>query len=245
MIRVGFTINITVYILDLLGLTATIDAATGNVLFGGIDTAKFTGDLKRVDVIPRTDRTGKKTFDRFVVDLASIAVGDGKCGNTIKSQDFPLPVLVDSGDSFVRLPDKLFDQVASNIGASFEKANGFVIPCDFANSGAKVTFQMGGSDGAKIEVPANQVVIPVNNPDIFASGPNKGKTKCISGIQGGGNDLAVVGDTFMRSAYIVYDLVNNQLAFAQTKFNVTESNIVPFDSMGARIPKSLAIKNAA
>ena len=46
----------------------------------------------------------------------------------------------------------------------------------------------------------------------------------------------LLGDTFLRSAYVVYDLANNQIGIAPTDFNSTDSNIVPFPSMSAPIP---------
>ncbi|KFY41714.1 hypothetical protein V494_02820, partial [Pseudogymnoascus sp. VKM F-4513 (FW-928)] len=46
------------------------------------------------------------------------------------------------------------------------------------------------------------------------------------------------GDTFLRSAYVVYDLANNEIGLAQTDFNAKGSNIVEFASMGAAIPQA-------
>jgi hypothetical protein len=35
----------------------------------------------------------------------------------------------------------------------------------------------------------------------------------------------ILGDSFLRSAYVVYDLENNEIAIGQTVFNATSSNI--------------------
>jgi len=35
----------------------------------------------------------------------------------------------------------------------------------------------------------------------------------------------ILGDSFLRSAYVVYDLENNEIANGQTAFNATSSNI--------------------
>lgn len=35
----------------------------------------------------------------------------------------------------------------------------------------------------------------------------------------------MLGDTFLRNAYVVYDLQNNQISLAQTNFNATDSNV--------------------
>lgn len=43
----------------------------------------------------------------------------------------------------------------------------------------------------------------------------------------------------------MYDLFNNRIALAQTDFNATESNIVPFPSKGAPIPSATTAPNEA
>lgn len=48
----------------------------------------------------------------------------------------------------------------------------------------------------------------------------------------------ILGDTFLRSAYVVYDLVNLKAAIAQTVFNATDSNVVTFASSGAAVPSA-------
>ena len=45
-----------------------------------------------------------------------------------------------------------------------------------------------------------------------------------------------LGDTFLRSAYVVYDLVNNQVGLAQSSFNDDASYVIAFPYDGARIP---------
>src|SRR6202034_2435317 len=47
-----------------------------------------------------------------------------------------------------------------------------------------------------------------------------------------GQDPILFGDTFLRSAYVVYDLQENSIGLAQTNFNATDSNIQAFPSSG-------------
>jgi len=42
----------------------------------------------------------------------------------------------------------------------------------------------------------------------------------------------------LRSAYVVYDLVNNRIGIAQSNFNAGSSNVVAFASSGAPIPSA-------
>lgn len=50
---------------------------------------------------------------------------------------------------------------------------------------------------------------------------NNGQSVCQFGIEPAGDDPILFGDTFLRSAYVVYDLANNQISLAQTNFNAT------------------------
>jgi hypothetical protein len=73
------------------------------------------------------------------------------------------------------------------------------------------------ADGPTISVPINELVL--------AMGVSRGEEVCILGIGPAGDSISVLGDTFLRSAYVVYDLENNQIALAQTVFNSTQSSI--------------------
>jgi hypothetical protein len=91
----------------------------------------------------------------------------------------------------------------------------------------------------------SQIVLPL----VLANGevptyPN-GKTACQLGIEAAGDLPVLFGDTFLRSAYVVYDLDNNRIALAQTDFNATGSNVVAFPSQGAAIPSATSAANEA
>lgn len=73
---------------------------------------------------------------------------------------------------------------------------------------------------------------------LYESGVFKGQEICDFGIQNYTGDVYILGDTFLRSAYVVYDLVNNEIGIAATDFNSTESHIVAFESSGAPIPSA-------
>jgi len=66
---------------------------------------------------------------------------------------------------------------------------------------------------------------------------------CIIGISPADGSTPVLGDTFLRSAYVVYDLVNNQISLAQTDFNATSSNIMEITN-STGVPSATAVANA-
>jgi hypothetical protein len=51
----------------------------------------------------------------------------------------------------------------------------------------------------------------------------------------------LLGDFFLRSAYVVYDLTNNRIGIAQSNLNSTTSNIVEVPAGAASIPQSTGV----
>jgi elongation factor G len=115
-----------------------------------------------------------------------------------------------------------------------------VIPCSMARSAGVFTFGFAGVNGPRISVDMTELVLPLTTGQAppFLSGPYKGQAACEFGIQNFTSDPFLLGDTFLRSAYVVYDLVNNEVGIAPTDFNSTGSNIVAFASYGAEIPSA-------
>jgi hypothetical protein len=73
---------------------------------------------------------------------------------------------------------------------------------------------------------------------------SRGRPVCILGIGPAGNSVAVLGDTFLRSAYVVYDLANNEISLAQTNFNSTSENIQEIQKGTDGVPNATGVANA-
>ncbi|KAI0905645.1 aspartic peptidase domain-containing protein [Ustulina deusta] len=215
-----------------------LDASKGNILFGGIDTDKYMGDLVRINI---DKDTRSNNFTSFQVQLTSLEAHSSSGSDALTSSSFPVPVVLDSGTTFSYLPQDLAEEVWQEVGAEYTIVDNAgtglpLLPCKLANSNGYFSFGFGGSGGAAIKVAMDELVISVGAK--FSSGPNKGEDACQFGIQNFTSAPYLLGDTFLRSAYVVYDLENNEIAIAPTDFNATTSNIVAFPSQGATIPSS-------
>jgi hypothetical protein len=91
----------------------------------------------------------------------------------------------------------------------------------------------------------SQLVLPLVLENGQVPTYTNGQTACQLGIEAAGDLPVLFGDTFLRSAYVVYDLDNNRIALAQTDFNATGSNVVAFPSQGAPIPSATSASNEA
>lgn len=137
------------------------------------------------------------------------------------------------------MPDDVVESVYAELGASVsEELGGTIVPCNLANNNGTLNYGFGGPGGPTIKVTMSQLVLPLGTVAGEVPTFSNGETICQLGIQAAGNLPVLFGDTFLRSAYVVYDLDNNQIALAQTDFNATGSNVVAFESMGATIPSA-------
>ncbi|KAI0020144.1 aspartic peptidase domain-containing protein [Xylariomycetidae sp. FL0641] len=219
-----------------------LDASKGNILFGGIDTDKYEGDLTRIKVYQDSN---SKAFTSFTVALTSLIASSSSGSDTLTSDSFPIPVVLDSGTTFSYVPDDLAEQIWQEVGAGYNADVGTaLLPCDLENSDGYFSFQFGGEGGPMINVTMDELVMPLTTgePIPFTTGEYKGRDACQFGIQNITNTY-LLGDTFLRSAYVVYDLENNEIGIARTDFNATTSNVVAFPSKGAEIPSSTPAPN--
>jgi elongation factor G len=219
-----------------------LDASSGNILFGGIDTAKYKGELTRITIYP----TQQNIYTHFAVALTSLEAYSSSGHDTLTSTEFPIPVVLDSGTTLSYLPTDLAQQIWTEVGAVWsDEAGAAVLPCNLQNSKGYFSFGLAGPNGPRINVTMDELVLDLTSGRAprFSAGQYNGQDACAFGIQNFSSSPYLLGDTFLRSAYVVYDLVNNEIGIAPTDFNSTESNIVAFPSMSAPIPSATVAPN--
>ncbi|KAI1818273.1 acid protease [Poronia punctata] len=212
-----------------------LDAGTGSILFGGIDTEKYQGNLTRLNV-KKDPQTG--AYTSFILELTSLSAHSSTGTDDLPSREYPIDVVLDSGTTYSYIPQDLAQEVWTEVGAQWvPRYQIAAIPCGMARSPGYFTFTFGGEGGPSIRVGMDELVITPS------SGGYRDNDICPFGIQNSTSDPYLLGDTFLRSAYVVYDLSNNEIALAHTDFNSTTSNIIPFPSRGATIPSSTPAGN--
>lgn len=157
-------------------------------------------------------------------------------GDTQFSQsNLALPVILDSGTTASYLPDEFIDPILSGVGAINDPGYGTIVPCRLASSLANFTFGFGGLGGPTITVAFGQYLFPIfNQQGVQPEFTDGAGTVCAFNLLSSGTGPLILGDNFLRSAYVVYDLANNQIALANTNFNSTTSNVVEIS--GSSIP---------
>lgn len=195
-----------------------LNSLEGSILFGGLDHKKYVGDLQLVPMVTFSS-DGQQINPPVLpfVMLHEISVYNKQnMASTIVEASFP--VALDSGTSLAYLPTDVIDAIGQTIGATpLQDLNIYGAYCDL--SGGLIW----NFSGVEIYTAFSQLLYPlVTNSGQPAT--YQGRAICGLNIMPSEN-LFLLGDLFLRSAYVVFDFENYQVALANTNFNSTDSDI--------------------
>lgn len=203
---------------------------TGVILFGGFDTEKYVGELVTLP-IQKNPINGKR--DAMYVEWTGLTVNRGDEKHTTSTYNVspasPRPVALDTGTTAMHLPDGVAHAIYAYIGADVTTYDVPTVPCNIPRD-YTFTFTFGGKSGARVSVSIFELLIPLPSD----------KDTCMFMIHKAGEGAIILGDSFLRSAYIVFDLDNYQISIAQTNFEATATadgdKITPIVSGNPDVP---------
>ncbi|KAI0105576.1 acid protease [Hypoxylon sp. NC0597] len=195
------------------------DEQEGVVIFGGLDTGKFTGTLQTLPIIPAQE--SPDGVPRYWVNMTSLSLTPPS-GQTKQYENTTMTVFLDSGATLTLLPTQLANSIAADFGADATDSNGFYpVDCSLNDLQGSLDFAF---DGVTIKVPYNELVRELQTG--FG-------TQCFLGISPS-DDFLLLGDTMLRSAYAVFDQTNNAIHLAQyVNCGTNEMEITPQTNMTA------------
>jgi Eukaryotic aspartyl protease len=204
----------------------SMEGTGGNLLFGGVDTEKYHGSLVK---LPLQSSSPGDPILEFYVKLTGVGLTKlGKTPVKLAGGATASVALLDSGTLLTYLPSKLAKSIIANVGAVYYSDYGAAyIDCAKSASLTTVDFNF---NGITIKIPLGELILP-NSPD-------DDDDQCLFGISvGDANTGVILGDTFLSSVYLVYDLANYQVYMAKTKFDATKSHIIPIKSGKNGVPQ--------
>lgn len=216
-------------------------AETGTILFGGVDTERYYDNLAKLPlVLLQGDLPNEPSL--WAVNLTSVTArgidGFPPIQNTIG--------ILDSGTTTMELPEPNFKAIAKFLGG-IQVPNSTVdnlwVDCARNDTNASLTVQFG----------AKTIYMPIANgirPSDMSDEDNKAFRKTLGPKADSwkracpmdyslpatpGNLL--LGDTFLRSAYVVHDVENRVVGIAQANLKSTKSNVIEIGK-GGSIPNN-------
>lgn len=202
----------------------------GSIIFGGYDYDRFKGDLTILP-IQVDDQTGMRTS--FTVSWTSIGVNMRGNDFALDTPGFVYPAVLDSGTTLTYMPTVLYEPLAEyfNTTTSRNFPGVVFVDCNVGKTHpGQLIFGLGGDDGVEIAVEFDELAVPVFDTRDGQQIRVKGQPQCQFGLSDAGEGYSILfGQTFLRSAYVLYDLENLRLGVAQTVFDVTTSNIMEYN----------------
>ncbi|KAF2139854.1 uncharacterized protein K452DRAFT_289232 [Aplosporella prunicola CBS 121167] len=199
-----------------------LSSSTGNILFGGVDSAKYHGDLI---ALPIQRDSSSNDITSFTVAMSSLNITGGTGKSVYSQPNIDLAAILDSGTTLTYLPNSIANDIIKGVGAINDPTFGYVVRCNIGATGSNITFGFGGADGPIITVGMDEMTVPLLDTAGESLKFRNGEDACMFGINPAGDDPILLGDTFLRSAYVVYDLHNEQVALANTNFNTSDSHV--------------------
>lgn len=198
-----------------------LDASKGEILFGGVNSEKYEGELQTVPVIPEQGGI----YAELIIALTAIGA-NGNVGSIADNLQYA--ALLDSGTSLMYLPDDIANAIFPAVGAEWDEQQGAaIVDCSLATSTETLDLTF---SSPTIRIPMNELVLTA------------GENVCILGVARAGSTTLVLGDTFLRSAYVVYDLENHEISLASTNFNSTGGAIQEITR--DKVPNATQVQNA-
>ncbi|XP_036390081.1 pepsin A-like [Megalops cyprinoides] len=156
------------------------------VLFGGIDTSYYTGNIYW---IPLSSETYWQISMESVTINGNVVACSGGC-----------QAIVDTGTSQIVGPSSDISNIINYVGASMDQYGDSTVNCNSISSMPAITFTI---NGYAFTIPATAYV-------------SQSYYGCNTGFGNGGSDqLWILGDVFIRQYYTIFDRGNNYVGLAQ------------------------------
>ncbi|KAI7205546.1 hypothetical protein KC316_g187 [Hortaea werneckii] len=196
---------------------------SGTILFGGIDTSKYTGELTTLDILPDAISGGISQFITTVTDLSltsngqttDLFTGGSNSIAAYESTDSALPVLLDTGSAAWSMPQSYYREY---IAPSFPYIDSYGL-CACSHRQDQTTLHLTFGASISIQVPMSDIIVPIYNSTTREPVPySESEDACaflIVPAEPTGYGFQTLGDAILRSLYVVFDLDNGQLSLAQ------------------------------
>jgi hypothetical protein len=194
-------------------------ATQGTIQFGGADNSKYTGKLAKLPL--NLDHGQVVAWSVNVTSVTRVTINEkGKEKKTLLTPgDYTNDFTFDSGSPNFYVPTGLYNAIATGLNAT-EIINGApYVPCSLrysASGSLEWGFPTAKRHTAKIRVPIAEIVYPYGYPVTVPLVPDRnGEKMCYFGLVPTESFVHLLGAPFLRSAYAVFDLDNEEVGIAQ------------------------------
>ncbi|KAK0705788.1 aspartic peptidase domain-containing protein [Apiosordaria backusii] len=165
------------------------------IIFGGVNRWKFAGPLVPVSIWPPIKEQDPR-WVQYWVNVTSVGMTrPGEAGKLYTPREgFTMPTLIDTGSTLSYIREDLVAVIGQQFNAEIDTQGNYFVDCKYRDMPGTVDF--GFNNGA--------MVINVRYKDFIYQ---LYQGRCMLGVQPAdyGSTNYVLGDTFIRGAYLVFD----------------------------------------
>ncbi|GMM37993.1 hypothetical protein DASC09_053180 [Saccharomycopsis crataegensis] len=173
------------------GTQSSIDG--GSIVFGGVDVAKYSGNLVQLNCVPQLSTT--KKIVNYWVDFEGFSINGDNGMTSLLQNGTAYTAIFDSGTSVLALPDAIYQYIVYDYFNVSDPDD--TVSCDNNDT---LNFQFDGFD----------ITVPMSD-NLFSVGAGE----CIIAMQSSGNDVNFyLGITTLQRIYTVFDPINIKLYVA-------------------------------
>ncbi|KAJ2986423.1 hypothetical protein NUW58_g5034 [Xylaria curta] len=174
----------------------------GVIIFGGVDTKKFSGKLVSNDIL---GLQGNDRYARYNIQMTGAGLTSPSGTFTPYESTAKIVVAIDAGTTYTYLPDDLVWDIYNDLQATYyTKSGGYALaPCAQRQNNSQVSFTFGS---ISINVPFSEFL---TTSYIYNT------TLCNVGLLPRGDYRAFLGLSFLRSAYVVFDQTQGKVLMQQ------------------------------
>lgn len=193
--------KITKYKAFSIGLGDKEDNNGGAVVFGGVNTKRFTGNLTQIKFVPSEQLGGAFDYDVSVSTVGVTAPGQ-RAGSGTQHTKLGLKATLDTGSPSNYFPKTLVEKIAKDMGAKFnKKTETYQIDCKAAEQNGTVDFTLGGFT---VHVPYKDLIVGDQG--------DKCRLEFVPTEREGQDDIPLLlGAPFMHAFYFVFDQVTDSV----------------------------------
>ncbi|KAL2167005.1 hypothetical protein VTG60DRAFT_1872 [Thermothelomyces hinnuleus] len=228
-------------------------ADSGTLLFGGVDTDKFIGPLGVLPLQKPPGGRDYSSFEVNFTSVSLTYTNGTRHTIPTTILNHPAPAVLDSGTTLSYLPDELADPINTALDTFYDDdLQMTLIDCSHPLLRTDPDFHLAFTftPTTSITVPLGDLILDILPPTYPQSNssnnnvvedddddkvpPPPERRWCVFGIQSTTRfaasfrqseaNFTLLGDTFLRSAYVVYDLSHYQIGLAQANLNSSGTN---------------------
>lgn len=194
-----------------------VDQASGALVFGGYDTAKYSGDFVTLPIWNSGTKRVTDTAFEYTAKLDKISLDGSAASNSTQA------LLFDSGASLSYFQPEVINALVDLLGATYSDDDGvYECSCSAISAGEHtLTFSF---DGATFSIDPYDLLIPIGEGI-------SGNFYCVVGaVPSSSTSRSILGDSVLRSLYVIFDQDALELRVATAVSGATGSDIVAFDA---------------